>query len=282
MAGVLLLGVAVLLCASIVAYGPAVAESLIRYLPATAQQNMAAIETLFSIVIFGGLLLFAAIGGAVVKRSAFQPGRAPAQAVAAGLALGLAGVLLATLLAAIAGSLRSSDAPARDSTLLAWGIAVVLLQIVSEEAFFRGWLQPMLVARWGRFAGIAVAALAFAALHVMGGARSPISLVNLFLGGLLFGFLAAHYGGIAAAAGAHFAWNASEQLLLGLDPNPGLGSFGAWLDLELAGVARWGGSDEGLNASVGMTFALLALLAPLWILTRPSARPFARSAQPAE
>ena len=55
---------------------------------------------------------------------------------------------------------------------------------------------------------------AFAALHLMGGARSPTTLINMFLGGLLFGYLAAYGRGIAGAVGAHFAWNATEQLLL--------------------------------------------------------------------
>ena len=72
--------------------------------------------------------------------------------------------------------------------------------------------------------------------------------------------LAARAGGVAGAGGAHWAWNAAEQLLFGLDPNPGVGGFGALLDLDLVGAARWGGSAEGLNARWAMTVALLALL----------------------
>jgi membrane protease YdiL (CAAX protease family) len=113
----------------------------------------------------------------------------------------------------------------------------------------------------------------------MGGARSPTTLINLFLGGVLFGILAARGGGLAGAIAAHFSWNWSEQILLGLDPNPGVGSFGAWLDLDLAGPALWGGSEEGLNASLAMTMTLLALLVPLIILFRsaPAAKGEARA-----
>ena len=93
-----------------------------------------------------------------------------------------------------------------------------------------------------------------------------MTLLNLFLGGLLFGLLAARSGGLAAAIAAHFSWNWAEQLLFGLDPNPGIGSFGSILNLELVGSSWWGGSDEGLNASIAMTFALAMLLAPLLIL----------------
>jgi membrane protease YdiL (CAAX protease family) len=142
-----------------------------------------------------------------------------------------------------------------------------------EEIFFRGWLQPVLSERFGVAVAVLLSTLAFAALHLMGGARSPTTLVNLFLGGLLFGLLAARGGGIAGAIGAHFAYNWSEQMVLGLDPNPGVGSFGSVLDYDLAGPAWWGGSDEGLNASIAMTIALLALLVPLLVLARDAAHP---------
>jgi uncharacterized protein len=145
------------------------------------------------------------------------------------------------------------------------GTAVIALQATSEEVFFRGWLQPVLTRAWG-FLGILVTAAAFAALHLIAAAGAAVSVLNLFLGGLLFGLLADRYGGIASAIGAHFTWNWAEQLLLGLDPNPGLGSFGAVANLDLVGSRWWGGSAEGLNASVAMTFALAILLAPLLIV----------------
>lgn len=265
---VVVLIAAMLLCGVIVYYGPAFAETLIPYLPATAQQDMAVVETLFSLVIFGGLLLFAIVGGAISGVNPFRTGRNPLRSAGIGLAIGVAGVVAAASLAWVAGTLAPSTDLPRNVPILLWGAALILFQTASEEIYFRGWLQPVLVSRWGKWAGIVIAALAFSALHVMGGARSPTSLLNLFLGGLLFGFLAAHKGGLAAAIGAHFAWNASEQIMFGLDPNPGVGSFGALIDLDLAGAAAWGGSDEGLNASIGMTAALFALIVPIWMIAR--------------
>ena len=268
MIAILVLVAAILLCGVIVYFGPAVAESLIPLLPAAQQQELAVIETLFSVVIFGGLLSFAIVGGALTGVNPFRTGRKPLQSVGVGLTIGLAGVVAAATLAWVAGTLAAATPLPQNMLVLLWGASVIFVQTASEEVYFRGWLQPVLVARWGKIAGIVVAALAFSALHVMGGARTPLSLLNLFLGGLLFGFLAAYKGGLMAAIGAHFAWNASEQILFGLDPNPGVGSFGALLDLDMAGVAAWGGSDEGLNASLAMTASLLALIAPLWILAK--------------
>jgi membrane protease YdiL (CAAX protease family) len=113
-----------------------------------------------------------------------------------------------------------------------------------------------------------VTAFGFALLHFLGGARDPLSLANLFLGGLLFGVLAWAGASIWPAMAAHFMWNAIEQLVFGLDPNPGLGGFGALANLDLVGASAWGGSGEGLNASIGMAFALLAILTPLILLQR--------------
>ena len=153
-----------------------------------------------------------------------------------------------------------------------WGTALIVIQSGSEEVFFRGWIQPILVKAWG-FAGILTTAATFAALHLIGGAISVVSVLNMFLGGVLFGLLAARYGGIAVAVAAHFAWNWAEQLLFGLYPNPGIGSFGSILNFDLVGSSWWGGSDEGLNASIATTFALAILLAPYLIVPARDSQP---------
>ena len=225
------------------------------------------VETLFNLLVFLPLLLLGVVGGALDRRNALRPGARPGVGLALGLAIGLCGLGASVLYAWLAGTSSTGGAPSPSAGLLVWGLGIVLLQVAAEEVYFRGWLQPALTARWGWTAGIVAGALAFAALHVAGGARAPVSLLNLFLGGLMFGLLAARGGGLAAATAAHFAWNATEQLGLGLDPNPGVGSFGSVFDLELAGAPIWGGSDQGLNGSVGMTIALFAIVVPLAVLS---------------
>ena len=254
--------------AVIVYFGPGFAQSLVPMLSDEQQQNVPLLETVFSLVIFGPLIAVALIGGVFMRVNPLQLGQKKLKMAAVGLAVGSFGVLVATGYAALHGTLGRGVEVGQSTSVLLWGLALILLQTASEEIYFRGWLQPVVARGWGAGAGIVVAALAFAALHVMGGARSPTSLVNLFLGGLLFGFLA-HYGrGIAGAVAGHFAWNACEQIFLGLDPNPGLGSFGALVDFELSGSPLWGGSEEGLNASIAMTFALFALIVPLLIMAK--------------
>jgi membrane protease YdiL (CAAX protease family) len=140
------------------------------------------------------------------------------------------------------------------------GTVLTIIQCSAEEMLLRGWLQPVLAEHWHSWVAVIAAALVFAALHLLGGARSPLTLVNLLLAGIFFGLLALRTGGIAAPIAAHFAWNWSEALLLGLDVNPGVGSYGALFNLELSGSSWWGGSQEGLNSSIGVTFVLVALV----------------------
>lgn len=265
---VIVLILAVAVCAGILLYGPALAEAVRALLPVDQIDNMPVVETIFTAVIFGGLLLVAVVGGLVCRVNPFAMGRQPWLMLLAGLMAGLLGVVFAIVYASIAGTLGGGASAVASIGLLLWGFAVVMLQAGSEEVFFRGWLQPVLQERWGGIAAILVTSLVFAGLHSAGGSVGPVSLANLFLGGLIFGLLAFHGGGIAGALGFHFAWNATEQLVVGVMPNPGVGSFGAMVDLELSGPAIWGGSEKSLNASAAMTVVLLAILVPLVILAR--------------
>lgn len=217
----------------------------------------AGVEAVFTIAVFGAMLALAVVAGRLSGASALKPGGG----ALLGAVLGFAGLGAAIGFAALAGTL----VPGASVTLAFVGVAAVAVQVLGEEAFFRGWLQSVLAKGWGAAAAVSIGALAFAGLHLLGGARTPLTLVNLALGGLWFGLLALRGGGIAASAAAHFVWNAGEQLGLGLDPNPGVGGFGALVDLDLMGSPLWGGSEEGLNASLAMTFALLALVVPLAI-----------------
>lgn len=267
---VLLVGI--LICALVLWAGPKLAGWALPTVSATDPTRAAAIdETMASIVVFGLLLVAGLAAGFLCGVNAVALGPKFGVRLLEGGGIGLAGLIIATALAGIAGLWRHPSA-ATSVVMFVWGTAVIILQAGSEEIFFRGWLQPILVRAWGPV-GILVTAIVFAGLHLVSGADALMSILNLFLGGLLFGLLAARYGGIASAIGAHFAWNWTEQLLLGLDPNPGVGSFGSILNLDLIGSAWWGGSDEGLNASVAMTIALAALLAPLLIIGAKARQP---------
>lgn len=256
---------AALLCGLAVWLGPLAAEALLPVLGDAEPPDYPAIETLYSGVIFGALLLFALIGGALSGVNPLRLGRRSFLMLLAGIAIGLAGVAAAAGYTQVAGTLIEVESVPPTLMVFLWGSAMILFQTATEEIYFRGWLQPVLAKSWGMWPALFVTTLLFSLLHLLGGAQTVPAVLNIFLGGLLFGLLAYRSNGIAGAVGAHFGWNWLEQLVLGLTPNPGTGSFSALWDFDLTGAPEWGGSEEGLNASAAMTFALVALLVPLLV-----------------
>jgi membrane protease YdiL (CAAX protease family) len=150
-----------------------------------------------------------------------------------------------------------------DGGLLALGSLLILLGVVGEELLLRGLLQPVLVRTWGAAAGVLVTSLAFMVIHMVGGWGHPVSLLNILLAGIWFGLLAFRTGGLAAPILAHFGYNWAEEMLFGATPNPGVGAFGSIVDVDLVGQAIWGGSPEGLNASLAVSVVLVALITSL-------------------
>ena len=257
---IIVLVAALLVAAAVLLSMPMVAEALLPLIGGADGPSAAAAEVVYSGAIFLVLAAAGIIGARLSGGRALALGDAPGKQVALGLALGLGGLAAAVLHSKLAGSLSTAPVGVGLGALFLAGTLLVFVQVGAEEIFFRGWLQPVLVGAWGGVIGIGVSAAAFAALHLVGGAMQPLSLLNLFVGGILFGILARSGGGIAAALAAHFAWNWSEAMIFGLIPNPGEGSFGTIVNLELAGPHWWGGAAEGLNSSAGMTAALLALV----------------------
>ena len=262
---VIVLIVAVAITAGLLTLLPTIAEQLIVRL---GVGGAAAGEAAFNIIVFGTLLLVGVVGGFVSRVNPLALGRRPFAMLGLGLFLGLFGVTVTTGYSGIVGSLAVGAKGFGGLPLLAAGAAVVFLQAAAEEVYFRGWVQPALAKAWGPAAAVILGAIAFSILHVVGGARAPLTLINLFLGGILFGLLAAYGRGLLAPISAHFAWNGAEQLILGLDPNPGVGTFGSVFNFELIGAQSWGGSEEGLNASFAMTLTLFAVVIPLTLLVK--------------
>lgn len=237
------------------------------------------LEIAATVIIFGGLFAIAFIAKLFAILPAPHARTAIGAAIGLGLLLGIGGQSYAVFATWLSNHLADPINPAARGTflMLFGGSALLLFQTASEEYFFRGWLQPVLAKHFGAISGIAGAAIAFALLHIYGGTRDPVSILNLTLGGVFFGLLAWRTGGLAAPMSAHFAWNWSEQILFGLDPNPGVATFGALTDHDIVGSALWGGSEEGLNSSLAISFVLVALIVPL-IARRKSAP--ALAAQP--
>ena len=238
-----------------VLFGQKLGETIVIVDPGAA---MAVYYLLLFLPLIALALLLGIVGGQNVIRIGHDAGRW----AGAGVALGLIGLILTLGLSWLNGSVAWGSTARAGVGWLVLGFGLTLIQVAAEEILFRGWLQPALIARIGPPAGIAVGAVLFAAFHLTAAAMGPVALINITLGGVWFGVLAFRSGGVLAPLAAHFAWNVTEDIVLGMTPNPGTGPLGSLFDLDLVGGPWWGAQADGLNSSIGTTVVLIALVVP--------------------
>ncbi|SNS31940.1 hypothetical protein SAMN06295912_104114 [Sphingomonas laterariae] len=210
-------------------------------------------------------VLALALIGLIVFRRPFRLGRRRPALVLIALPSGVVAVLAALAVAAMAGAVVPGAAEVA-APALAIGLIVVAIQVLGEEVLLRGLLQPLLTRAWGAWLGVLLTALTFTLIHVLGGWRDPVSLLNITLAGIWFGLLALRTSGLLAPTLAHFGYNWGEEMLVGISPNPGLGDFGAIFDFDLVGPAILGGSVDGFNASLVLSVVLILLILPLALM----------------
>jgi membrane protease YdiL (CAAX protease family) len=176
-----------------------------------------------------------------------RPSRATAGGIAAAV-VGMVGLSLASGTAVELLGLRGGEgtmeqiaralAHVGPSRLPLYVAAIAVAPAIAEETFFRGLLQVRLVARWGRWPGIALGAAGFGLIHL-----DPVQGSVAFLAGLFLGWLAEGSESIRPSIAAHATNNA---LFVALAP---WASAGASRTVELV-LASFG--CIGLLASVGV------------------------------
>jgi uncharacterized protein len=125
-----------------------------------------------------------------------------------------AGLLLTTgAVIGVGGDPRSVGFGALGGVLLSYvGWA---LQGPTEEMVTRGWLLPVLGARYKPGLGIIISSLLFGLFHALNAGFSLLALVNLLLFGLFAALYALNDGSIWGLCGLHAAWNWAEGNVFG-------------------------------------------------------------------
>lgn len=139
-----------------------------------------------------------------------------------GLGIGLLMFVVAVMVLALLDSVVTETAVTGRLNLLAFGGTLLvflgwMVQGAAEEVLARGFLLPLIGARWGAIAGILISSLFFALLHLLNPNVTAISLLNL----TLFGFFAALYalfeGGLWGVFAIHAIWNWAQGNLFGFE-----------------------------------------------------------------
>jgi len=135
----------------------------------------------------------------------------------------------------------------------------------AEEALMRGWVLPVVGARYRPWLGVLVSALLFAGLHSLNPNLNPIAMLNLFLFGLLAAGYALVEGGLWGVFGLHAAWNWAQGNIFGLEVSGMVVPGGTLLNLQETGPDAITGGSFGPEGGLAVTGVLLLGLVVIWL-----------------
>lgn len=150
------------------------------------------------------------------------------------------------------------------------GVLLVLLgwvvQGAAEEAIARGWLLPVIGARYRPGLGVVLSALVFAVYHSLNPNLSPVAVLNLFLFGLFAALYALFEGGLWGVFALHTAWNWSQGNLFGFEVSGIEPAGGMLVNLAEAGPDALTGGAFGPEGGLLVTLVLLVASAVVWLI----------------
>jgi uncharacterized protein len=98
---------------------------------------------------------------------------------------------------------------------LVMGTALMLLISAAEEYIFRGIILRRLGRKINMWPALLISAVLFAAVHIMNTDITPLAIVNIFLGGLVFGIAYMFTRSLSYVIFFHFGWNFIQGPILG-------------------------------------------------------------------
>lgn len=131
----------------------------------------------------------------------------------------------------------------------------------TEELFFRGYVQHHLL-KYGPIKAMLIAAVTFAGIHGLNPNITIISLLNIFLVGLLFSTMMYATGSILTPIGAHITWNWLQGSVLGI-PVSGQEEAGFFKTVIGSNHPLLTGGQFGAEGSLFLTITLL-IVVTLW------------------
>lgn len=144
----------------------------------------------------------------------------------------------------------------------------------AEEAVTRGWLLPVIGARYNSWLGILISALIFAIFHALNPNLSFVALANLFLFGLFTALYALYEGGLWGVFSIHTVWNWAQGNLFGFEVSGSQAPGGTLFNLMETGPDVITGGAFGPEGGLSVTVVLLiSCLLVLWASQRQERAP---------
>lgn len=132
-----------------------------------------------------------------------------------------------------------------------------LVQGAAEEVLTRGWMLPVLGARYRPWAGILLSSVFFAVMHGLNPNLSALALVNLTLYGLFAALYALREESLWGICAFHSVWNWAQGNLFGLAVSGQDTGVGTLFDLMETGPDWFTGGAFGPEGGLAVTLVLV-------------------------
>ena len=187
-------------------------------------------------VVIAGLMMAATVGLSVVPGASLAPGLAQTMGIAA------FGIRFLSLLS-------------------------YCVQGPAEETLFRGWLLPVVGARYRPWIGVMVSSAIFSLAHALSRGITVLGFLNLFLFGVFASIYALAEGGLWGIGAWHAVWNWTMGDFLGfsLDGSPHVGLFSS---IHAEGPEIISGGAFGLEGGLACTAVFLVAIGVVVMLSR--------------
>jgi len=147
-----------------------------------------------------------------------------------------------------------------------------MVQGAAEEVLTRGFLLPVVSARYGPVVGIALSSLLFMLLHSFNPNLSVLAFVNLFLFGVFASLYALREGGLWGVCALHSVWNWTQGNLYGLEVSGGDAHTATLINLKEVGPDWLTGGAFGPEGGLAVTIVLVVGCVVVWWVNRSGAR----------
>ncbi len=155
--------------------------------------------------------------------------------------------------------------PSKQGLAAVAGVMLVLIGWVvqggAEEVLIRGWVLPVIGARYKPWLGLLTSSLIFALLHGLNPGLSVIALVNLALFGVFAGLYAMREGSMWGISALHSVWNWVQGNFFGFQVSGTNAEGGTLINLMETGADWLTGGEFGPEGGLAVTIVLLVGIA---------------------
>lgn len=151
--------------------------------------------------------------------------------------------------------------PAYQGVAALGGVILVLfgwiVQGGAEEVLLRGWVLPVVGARYKPWIGLLVSSLIFSVMHGLNPGLSPLALINLALFGVFAGLYAMREGSLWGVSALHSVWNWVQGNFFGFQVSGTDARGGTLINLMETGADWFTGGAFGPEGGFAVTAVLL-------------------------